>query len=84
MSQLHLRQPWYTYNGYSAFTKLGERIQKFKETGDLNHIYKNKLDRVCFALDVAYTKDLAKRTISDSFFKDRTYENAINYKYVEY
>ena len=26
----------------------------FKETGDLNYIYKNKLDKACFAHDAAY------------------------------
>ena len=30
-----------------------ERIQKFREAGDLNHIYKNELDKACFAHDTA-------------------------------
>ena len=43
-----------------------KRIQKFKETGDLNNIYKKELDKTCFVHDAAYSdsKDLAKRTIS--------------------
>ena len=31
-----------------------ERIQKFKETGDTNYIYKNELDKTCFQYDMAY------------------------------
>ena len=39
-----------------------EGIQKFKETGDLNYIFKNELDKASFADDVSYadSKDLAK------------------------
>ena len=62
---VHLRQPRFTYSAYGLFTKHRERIQKFKETCDLQHIYKNKLDKACFAHDAAYSdrKDLAKNTI---------------------
>ena len=65
------------------FTKHRERIQKFKETGDLNHIDKNELDKACFTHDTAYSdsKDLAKRTISDKILKNKAYEIAINPKY---
>ena len=65
------------------FTKHRERIQKFKETGDLNHIDKNELDKACFAHDTAHSdsKDLAKRTISEKILKNKAYEIAINPKY---
>ena len=45
-----------------------------------NHIYKNELNKACFANDAAYSnsKDLAKRTVSD---KDRANETARNPKY---
>ena len=35
--------------------------------GDLKYIYKNELDKACFAHDAAYSnsKDLAERTVSD-------------------
>ena len=61
MSEMHLRQPGFTY---SAFTKHKERIQKFMQTGDTNYIYRNELDKPCFQHDAAYSdfKDLAKRT----------------------
>ena len=33
---MHLRQPEFTYSACGPFNKSKERIQKFKETGDLN------------------------------------------------
>ena len=66
MPELHLRQSGYTYSICGLFTKHGERIKKFKETGDLKDIFKNELGKACFAHDVAYvdSKDLAMRTVS--------------------
>ena len=60
------------------FTKHLERIKQFKETQF--KLYKNELDRTCFAHDIAYTdgKDLAKGTILDKILVDRAYENALN------
>ena len=70
MPELHLKQPGFIY------TKPRERIQKFRETGNLKHLYRNELDKACFAHDAAYSesKDLAKRTISDKILKDRAQE----------
>ena len=55
---------------------------KIKKTGDLNYVYKNKLDKACFAHGTEYadSNDLAKRTISDKIFKDGSYKIAINPK----
>ena len=39
MPELHLMQPGFTYSACGLFTKDRERIQKFKETGNLEHIY---------------------------------------------
>ena len=36
MPELHLKQPGFTYSACGPFTKHCERIQKFRETGDLN------------------------------------------------
>ena len=57
MPEMHLRQPQFTYSACGTFTKHKQRIQKFKETGDTNYIYK-----ACFAHDAAYSdsKDLTK------------------------
>ena len=49
ISELHLRQPRFTYSACEPFTKQHEWIQKLRETSDLNHICKNELHRACFA-----------------------------------
>ena len=41
MSEMHLRQPQFTYSACGPFTKNKDRIQKFKETEDTKHIYRN-------------------------------------------
>ena len=51
MPEIHLRQPQFTYSACGPFTKHEQRIQKFKETGDTNYIYKNELDKACFVHD---------------------------------
>ena len=67
---MHLRQPQFTYSACGPFTKHKERVQKFKVTGDTNYIYKNELDKTCFAHDSACSdsKDLTKRT-AERFLK---------------
>ena len=40
MPEMHLRQPKFTYSACGTFTKHKQRIQKYKETGDTNYIYK--------------------------------------------
>ena len=65
MLELYSRQTRFTDNACRLFTKHYERLNKFKETGDLKHIHKNELDEGYFAHDAAYSvsKDLVKRTI---------------------
>ena len=77
MSQLLLKQPEFTYSACGPFPKHRERIQKFNETGNLKHLYRNKLDKACFTHD-ADSKDLVKSTISDKILKNRAYEIARN------
>ena len=45
MPEMHLRQPQFTYSACGPFAKHKQRIQKFKETGYTNYIYKNELDK---------------------------------------
>ena len=45
MPEMHLEQPGFTYSACGPFTKNIQRIQKFMQTGDTNHIYKNELDK---------------------------------------
>ena len=75
MPELHLKEPGFTYSACGPFTKHCERLNKFRETGNFKHLYKNELDNACFAHDAAYSdsKDLAKRTISYMTMKDKAY-----------
>ena len=76
MTEMHLREPWFTYSACGPFTRNKERIQKLKETGDTSYIYKNELDIACFQHDMAYEdfKDLAKRTIADKVLRDKAFK----------
>ena len=86
MPEMNLKQPKFTYSACGPFTKNIERIQKFKERGDTNYIYKNELDKACFQHDMAYRdfKDLVKRTASDKFLWDIAFSIAKNPKYDGY
>ena len=63
-----------------------ERIQKFKETGDTKYIYRNELDKACFQHDMAYGgfSNLARRTTSDKFLRDKAFNIAKYPKYDGY
>ena len=78
MPELLLKQSEFTCSACGPFTKHHERIQKYRETGNLKHLYGNELDKTYFAHDAAYpeSKDLAKKTISDKILKDKGYEIA--------
>ena len=83
MPEIHLRQPQFIYSACGPFTKNNERIQKSKETGDTDFIYKNELDKAYFQHDMAYWdfKDLKRRTFSD---KVKAFNIAKNSKYDAY
>ena len=53
MSEMHLKQPGFTFSACGPFTKNKERIQNFKEKEDTSYIYKNELDKTCFQHDMA-------------------------------
>ena len=53
MSEMHLRQPRFTYSACGPFTKNKERIDKFLETGDSQYIYQKKIDKACSQHDMA-------------------------------
>ena len=86
MPEIHLRQPHFTYSACGPFTRHEERIQKFKETGDTNYVFKNELDKACFLHDAAYSdsKDLTERTIADKNLKNRALDITKDPKYNEY
>ena len=66
MSEMHLKQPIFTYSACGPFTKNKDRIQKFKGTRDTNYIYKNELDKASFQHDMAYGdfKDLEQQLLT--------------------
>ena len=76
MTKLHRRQPGLTCSACEPFTKHHERIQKFRERCSLKHLYKNKLDKACFAHDTTYSdsKDSAKRIVSVKILKDKDHK----------
>ena len=68
MPEMHLRQPQFTYSVCGPFTKHRERIQKFKETGDTNYIYKNELDKVLLMmLHILIVKIIQKELLQIKF-----------------
>ena len=83
---MHLRQPQFTCSACGPFTKHKQRIQKLKETGDTKYIYKNELDKACFAHDAAYSdsKDLNKRTAADKVLRVKAFNIAKDSKYDAY
>ena len=83
MPVMHLRQPQFIYSACGPFTKYKQRIQKFKETGDTNYIYKNELDKACFVHDASYSdsKYLIKRTVADKILKNKAFDIANDPKY---
>ena len=81
-----MQQLSFTYSACGPFTKNKERIKKFKETGDRNYIYKNKLGKACFQHDMAYGdfKDLGKRTAADKVLRNKAFKFASDQKYDGY
>ena len=80
LPEMHLKQPGFTYSACGPFTKNKERIKKSKETRDTNYIYKNKLDKACFELDMVFGdfKDLARRTPSAKVLRNKPCKFAKN------
>ena len=86
MSEMHLKQPDFTYSACGPFTKSKERIEKFMQTGNKDFVCKNELDKACFHHDMAYgkSKDKVKRTQSDKVLKDKVFKIASDLKFDGY
>ena len=56
MPEMHLKQPGFTYSACGLFTKNKKRIEKFRQTGNSDFIYRDELDKACFQHDMAYGK----------------------------
>ena len=79
MPEIHFKQPGFTYSACRPLKKQNkERIQKFKQAGDTNYIYKNELDKPSFQHYIGYWdfKDLARRTASDKILRDKEFNIA--------
>ena len=79
MPEIHLNHPGSIYRVFGPFAKKG-RFQKFKETRDRKHTYRNELGKPCFQHDMSYggCKDLARRTASDKVLRDKAFHFANN------
>ena len=53
MRELLLKQPKFTDSACGLFTS--EKIQNFRERGNLKHLYGNELNKFYFAHDSAYS-----------------------------
>ena len=86
MPEMHLKQPVFAYSACGPFTKNKKRIEKFMQTGNIDFIHKNEIDKVCFQHDMAYgkSKDLGKKTQSDKVLIDKAFKIASNPKYDGY
>ena len=78
MPEIHLKQSRFTYSACGSFTRNKERIEKFRQTGNIDFIYRNELDKACFQHDIAYdkSKDLIKRTQSDKVLTGKAFKIA--------
>ena len=76
MSEIHLKQPGFTYSAYGSFTENKKNLKK-------QEIYRNELDKACFQHDMAYSdyRYLARRTASDKVLRDKASNIAKNPKY---
>ena len=54
ITEMHLRQPGFTYSASRPFAKNKERMKKIEETGDSKYIYQNELNNACFQHDMTY------------------------------
>ena len=86
MSEMHLRQPGFTYSACVPFIKNKERMKKFKETVDSRYTYQNERNKVCFQHDMVYGdfKDVNRRTVADKVLREKAFNVAKNTIYDEY
>ena len=84
--EMHLKQHGFTYSACGPFTKIKERIEKFKEKGKTKYIYRYELDKACFQHDMADLdcKYLARRIASHNVLRDKALDIAKNLKYDGY
>ena len=86
MSELHLKEPGFTYSACGTFTRNKERTENFMQRKNIDFIYRNELDKACFQHDMAYgkSKELAKKNQSDKVLRDKAFKTASGPKYDGY
>ena len=70
LPELHLKQLGFTYSACGPLTKHGDRIQKFREWGNLKHLYRNELGKACFVHN-ARNSDCKRLPKRDTVFQIR-------------
>ena len=84
MPEMHLKQPGFTYSASGPFTK-NKELKKFKKQKIQTIFTKMNLVRLVFNIIwLMAFKDLAKRTVSDKFSRDKAFNIAKNPKYDGY
>ena len=91
MSEMHIKEPGFTYSACEPFTK-NKELKNLKKQEILHlqrkrkYIYRNELDKACFQHDMAQGdfKALARRTASDKILRDKEFNIAKNPKYDGY
>ena len=73
--EMRLRHPVFTYRLCGPFTKIKEKIQKVKETGDSRYVYQNEVDKARFQHDMANGdfKYLTRRAASGEILRDKAF-----------
>ena len=54
MSELHLKQPGFTYSACGPFARNKERIEKCMQTRNRDFVYRTELDKAFFQHDMAF------------------------------
>ena len=67
MPKMQLKQFDFTYSSCGPFTRNKEKIEKIMQTGNIEFIYRNELDKHDMAYEKA--KDVRKRTQSDKVLR---------------
>ena len=77
--EVHLYDPVVgKYSACGPGTKHKDRIEKYIQTGDTSHIFKNELDKHCFYHDSVYEKhkDVPNRQVADKKLMDGAFQIA--------
>ena len=86
MPEIHLKQPGLLKVLVDHLLKIKKEFKNLKKIEDSRYTYRNGLHKTWFQHDMAYEdfKDLARKTVSDKFLRDKTFNIAKNPKYDGY